>query len=630
MKRYLLVLGFFAALCCCNPQPVKPEPGPEPEPQPKPDTVDVTLITDSTVIAHMWKPRYADSTTVGDATSVKAARWLVDGEYKLTYKNEWRTSSVDLRYEFYTDEYLRFVSESDGYALSIPMSLNPKADYTLAKYGQRFYSDKFNLRVTLEKVTPYTPNEHYWDVYTGEWLDRYISNYTYVTQNGMKYITSTTKNDETLIEGYSVNLYSINAVGLEAPLYKIAIIRPLGQWSKFGFLLYKCSSSADVLEFAKILKSFRVIDTYGRSKNFLPVQEPRPNPKWNAETRAYYQKLLNQQTLDFGVFSASMVQSTSGSFNTNHDRIAAEKTRLEAAFGHGYEIMPTYSHLAWGTSLHEFPTEMAEEFAGGDGFNGKPVLQFSYQYTTNNNNVNPSNTTACSTPMFDILRGKYDAALKKLAAQIKAYGHPILFRLNNEMNSDWTSYCGMMTLCDPDIFIDTWKYLYNIFEETGVDNCIWIFNPIAVSCPYSNWGEDLAYYPGNDYVQALGLTAYESGNSLPLVSFREHYSKLYNKNCNLFGNMPWIISEFGCGAGGAASGDEKRNATQQAAWVRAMFSDFDQRASFPYLKQIKGAVWFSANDYSGNKTSNYYELSADLTETLQAFHDGFEQMYGNE
>ena len=95
----------------------------------------------------------------------------------------------------------------------------------------------------------------------------------------------------------------------------------------------------------------------------------------------------------------------------------------------------------------------------------------------------------------------------------------------------------MMTLCDPDIFIDTWKYLYNIFEETGVDNCIWIFNPIAVSCPYSNWGEDLAYYPGNDYVQALGLTAYESGNSLPLVSFREHYSKLYNKNCNLFGNM---------------------------------------------------------------------------------------------
>ena len=151
-----------------------------------------------------------------------------------------------------------------------------------------------------------------------------------------------------------------------------------------------------------------------------------------------------------------------------------------------------------------------------------------------------------------------------------------------------------------------------------------------MSCPQSNWSEDLAYYPGNDYVQILGLTAYESGNSLPLQSFREHYSKLYTKSSAVFGQMPWVISEFGCGAGGAASGEEKRNKVQQANWVTGMFDDFLHRANFPYLKPIKGAVWFSANDYSGNLTSNYYALSSDLTETLQAFHDGFDLMYPNE
>ena len=637
MRKFRWIIALTLAFAACQPEkPVQPVPDPDPDPQndtiPEPtptDPVDKTLIVDTAVISHMWKAAFADSLTVGDAKQIKSARWRVEGEYKSTYKNSWRTSSVDLRYEFYSSEYLRFVSESDGYALSIPLDLEPVPDYTMAKYGQKFASDRFSLRVTLERVTPYTPNEHYYGVYTGEWLDRYIANQTYINQNGMKYITNTVKNDETLIDGYSVNIYSINAIGLDLPLYKIALVRPLGQWSKFGFLVYKCSSQADLLKFAKILKSFRVISNYGRSRNYLPLQEAKANPKWNEETKAYYQKLLTQQTLDFGVFSASMVQSTSDSYETNHAKIAAEKERLEAAFGHSYEIMPTYSHLAWYSTPHYFPSEMANEFAGGNGFNGKPVLQFTYQYTTNNNNVSSGNKTACNTPMFDILRGKYDSLLGDLAEKIKEYAHPVLFRLNNEMNTDWTSYCGMMTLCDPDIFIDTWKYLYRIFEEKGVDNCIWIFNPVAVSCPYSYWSEDLAYYPGNDYVQILGLTAYESGNSLPMTPFRDHYMKLYSKSNAVFGAMPWVISEFGCGAGGAASGEEKRNAAEQAAWVRAMFGDFNNRSYYAYLHPIKGAVWFSANDYSGNQTSNYYELSADLTETFEAFRDGFATMYPN-
>ena len=57
----------------------------------------------------------------------------------------------------------------------------------------------------------------------------------------------------------------------------------------------------------------------------------------------------------------------------------------------------------------------------------------------------------------------------------KEYHHPILFRLNNEMNTDWTSYAGIITLLDPDIFIASWKRLYEIFQQEQVDNCIWIF-----------------------------------------------------------------------------------------------------------------------------------------------------------
>ena len=197
------------------------------------------------------------------------------------------------------------------------------------------------------------------------------------------------------------------------------------------------------------------------------------------------------------------------------------------------------------------------------------------------------------------------------------------------MNTDWTSYCGMMTLCDPEIFILTWRYLYDIFESEGVDNCIWIFNPNAVSCPYSRWGEDLAYYPGDAYVQALGVTNYEMGNNVPFESFWDRYTLVYNTNKELFSQMPWIISEFACGSGGATTGEEMRNGHYQAEWVRGMFQDFLNYDSNPYLHPLKGGVWFNCNDYAGEQTTNFLRLDPALTETLDAFRWGFKEMYKN-
>ena len=638
MRKFCWIIVLALAVAACKPavQPT-PEPEPGPGPGPEPGPVDETLITDSLTISYMWQSAFADEATVGDASVVSSARWALDGAYQPTYKAILRTSASDLRYEFYSQDYMRFVSEGDGYALSIPLELEPKADYTLAKYGQRFYSDKFNLRVTLEHVTPYTPNEHYYGIYTGEWLDRYISNQNYINQNDMKYISPTVIDDQTLIDGYSVNIYSINALGLDVPLYKIALVRPLGQWSKFGFLLYKCSSQADVLKFASILKSFRVIGTFGRSKNFLPPQEPRPNPKWNEETKAYYNKLLNQNTLDFGVFSASMVHATSGSYATNHARIAAEKERLEAAFGHSYEIMPTYTHLAWGITIQGFPLEMANEFAGGNGFNGKPVLNLTYQFTTTNNAISGY------TPMFDILRGNYDDHFRRLANDIKAYGKPVVFRLNNEMNTDWTSYSGIVTLLDPDIFVETWRRLYDIFAEEGVDNCIWVFNPITVTCPYCDWGEFACYYPGADYCQMLGLTYYEPGNSSSMDTFRNMYTKTYNTYKDYFIDYPWMIGEFACGAGGAKlyswgsqsyqNATQGRSETNQANWCREMFKCFadNQSESNRFCRNIKIAIWFSANDYVSidgtNYVLNYYKLDEALDKTFAVFREWLPKMH---
>ena len=54
-----------------------------------------------------------------------------------------------------------------------------------------------------------------------------------------------------------------------------------------------------------------------------------------------------------------------------------------------------------------------------------------------------------------------------------------------------------------------------------------------------------------------------------------------------------------------------------------MFRDFNDRANHPYLQNIKGAIWFSVNDYDGEKVVNQYELNIEnLPNTIQALKEG--------
>ena len=187
----------------------------------------------------------------------------------------------------------------------------------------------------------------------------------------------------------------------------------------------------------------------------------------------------------------------------------------------------------------------------------------------------------------------------------------------------------MITLLDPDIFQMTWIRLYEVFEKNNIDNCIWIFNPIAVSCPYSSWGEDLCYMPGTDYVQALGLTRYEMLNDLnTMKSFKDGYTILYEKNKDYWMNYPWVVSEFGCAAGGAITEDGNltvlyRNKDVQAKWVKDMFECLTNKDKNEFCKKISVMVWFNANDYQDGKILNSLYLDSRLTDTFAAFKEGF-------
>jgi hypothetical protein len=245
--------------------------------------------------------------------------------------------------------------------------------------------------------------------------------------------------------------------------------------------------------------------------------------------------------------------------------------------------------------------------------------------------------------MFDIINGNYDDYFRKMGQDLKSYGHPILFRMNNEMDCGWVRWSGNNTLLDPDIHGMVWTHIYNIFEEEGVDNLIWVFNPNGTS-GFNSWSQWLNYLPKDkSMVHCLGLTYYEPANGTTLRTFPSMYRELYERSTPYFEQHVWVIGEFGCGAGGEIRHTwnpenpyqftvRARNKVDQSDWVRQMFSYMNRRGedNSYFINNLKVAVWFSGNDtVTYNDTvyiSNYYRITDELTETIEEFRRGFNRV----
>lgn len=211
--------------------------------------------------------------------------------------------------------------------------------------------------------------------------------------------------------------------------------------------------------------------------------------------------------------------------------------------------------------------------------------------------------------MYDVLDGQYDTYLNDYAKQLKTFGHPVLFRLNNEMNGDWCLYSAYYTSKDTDIYKNVWRYIYQIFQDNGVDNVLWVWNPHSPSKPDFQWNHYLMYYPGDEYVDIIGLTGYNNGTYYPgekWRSFDEIYRHTYDEYRHNF-RKPLMITEFGSSSIG---GDKP-------AWIHDMFK------VLPEYDRIKLFVWWSSTDYDEKGNAARIYLLDENDATTAAFQQGF-------
>ncbi len=208
-------------------------------------------------------------------------------------------------------------------------------------------------------------------------------------------------------------------------------------------------------------------------------------------------------------------------------------------------------------------------------------------------------TSGTTYPLDAVINGSYDGYINGYADEVKNWGKPLFIRLGHEFNGDWYPYGGANNggstktgFGDPDKadgperFIAAYKHVVDLFRAEGATNVTWIWCPNNGSSPNEAWNAPENYYPGDDYVDWIGLDGYNFGLSQTWsawVDFWNVYNSIYQKFQNY--NKPMMIAEF-------ASVELGGNKSE---WIRQAYT-VNLKYSFP---KIKAVTWFHTRKNEG-------------------------------
>jgi endoglucanase len=170
-----------------------------------------------------------------------------------------------------------------------------------------------------------------------------------------------------------------------------------------------------------------------------------------------------------------------------------------------------------------------------------------------------------------ILRGEWDEYITDFAAQIERYKGEVILVPFSEMNGNWNSWSGTTNGNSPEEAVRAYQYVHGFF--TNVENVKFGWAPNSVSVPNTYENRIEAYYPGDTFVDYVGVDGFNKGT--PWYSFNEIFGSALT-TISQYGK-PIIIFSFASAEG-----------PQKASWMKDAF--FTQMPKYPLLH---GWIWFN-------------------------------------
>ncbi len=200
--------------------------------------------------------------------------------------------------------------------------------------------------------------------------------------------------------------------------------------------------------------------------------------------------------------------------------------------------------------------------------------------------------------------GKFDEFLRRWARDARADGRRVLLRFGFEFNGNWFTWGG-----DPERFVRSWRRAHDIFREVGADKVEWVWAPNVTSVPDTADNGMHRYYPGDAYVDWIGVDGYNFGDDHDewhrWQSFEDVFDGVLADFQKRYPGKPVMIAEFGCPPGRPA---------HRAAWIR------EAHLSLLRRPQVRAAVWFNYDKRREHEPN--WRIDA-TPESLRAFNETF-------
>jgi hypothetical protein len=446
----------------------------------------------------------------------------------------------------------RFTNYVDGYSMAVPVGMA----VDMSDSGVRAVLDRPDLRIEVYKQ-PYGRltgiSKEIYIKYFNSWI--YRDPYYDITFDGVK-----EWDDGKDAAALAWQREPLSAIPIDRRYY-VALNVGFPNHDYIYTILIKCSwpiSEGRLIdEYMSLAEGFKIIRP--SQPPYTIVRGNTPRAGMNSETAQFFKEyFLEKGKMLWGLFHPDAPSSFEG-FKEIEDEV-----------GFKFPLALCYTGIVEGEEVHPRLGEALDN-ARREGKIPELTLQ-----------TVPEEKRKSGNMLYDILDGEYEVYIRDYARKAADFGAPVIFRPGNEMNGDWCNYSAVHISLDAEIYKAFYIYLFKIFEEEGADNVLWVWNPNSRPFPDFRWNDGICYYPGDEYVDIIGLTAYNTGTYYEhelWQSFAELYDEVYYKTAAEF-KQPLMITEF---ASSSIGGDK-------VAWVKEMFGIIG------YYDRIRAAIWWSSSD----------------------------------
>lgn len=184
-----------------------------------------------------------------------------------------------------------------------------------------------------------------------------------------------------------------------------------------------------------------------------------------------------------------------------------------------------------------------------------------------------------------VRRGRQDAGLKRLVAQLRTLTPTPILRPMPEPNTTWYAWSGTVNGNTPAAYVEAWKRVRRVVRASGGKRIRLLWAPYARSIPATSENAITAYFPGAGQVDLVGTSAYNFGatGGLAWTEPDPLFEDAYRQISALSPKPFWIAETGSTSVGG-----------RRERWISQMG---DLKTTIPNLA---GIVWFDVRDRNGD------------------------------